>query len=188
MIQGRPAGGRVETTHVGRGVAKPSTCCARIDRVEMPIIEDLDSILDFIREHYVRYVLAPIAILNAPGDAERVVGYLFALTEFAHNRGSSRNGITSTPGVQQLCAAYLARFNCIQPAYFSSRNLRRLYEQRGDLTSEMLIAQGFATLHAVAGRHVALLKMPYAVRRNIALRFFSNMRDLWDRGTHVIAF
>src|SRR5262249_27050101 len=60
-------------------------------------------------------------------------------------------GITPTPGVQQLRAAYLARFNCIQ-AYFSTRNLRRLYVQRGDLTSDLLIAQGFATLHALAPR------------------------------------
>src|SRR5262249_47510360 len=135
----------------GRDPRQLATRMLMLRNFEMPIIDDLDSIPDFIRGHYVQYMLAPVAILNAPGHAERVVHYLCALTQFAHNRGISRKGITPTPGVQQLRAAYLERFNCIQ-AYFSTRNLRRLYVQRGDLTSDLLIAQGFATLHAVAPR------------------------------------
>jgi FkbM family methyltransferase len=118
---------------------------------EMPIIQNLDGIPEFMRRHYVLFLLEAVNVLNAPGEVERVVDYLFALTEFIHDRGIRRNGVADRSDVQKLCGSYLISFNCIQ-AYFSPRNLRQLYVQRGDLASAVLVAAGSPTLHALTPR------------------------------------
>jgi len=114
---------------------------------ELPIAADLERIPTWIRDSYLRFLVETIEVHNRPGDAERHADYLFELTDLVHQYAIRKCRRAEDAFVRQLCLLYVSRANLIQ-SYFSTRNLRPLYEQRGDLVAAVLAAGGAQTLCA----------------------------------------
>jgi FkbM family methyltransferase len=127
---------------------------------ELPLFADLEAVPAWLRPHHLGFLLEPVGAHNHSGDAERCVNYLCALTELVHDL-VVRQTLPASAGFRtELLNRYRGQANFVQ-AYFSTRNLRTLYQQRGEIISAAVLAAGLNTLHARApkqplGRRIRL--------------------------------
>lgn len=116
---------------------------------ELPLIDAIEAVPKWLRTNYLAFLLEPIGAHNHPGDADRCVDYLCALTDLVHALVVVKTLPASDAFRTELLNLYLNRANLIQ-AYFSTRNLRTLYRHRGEILNAALVAAGIATLHTRA--------------------------------------
>lgn len=116
---------------------------------ELPLFADLEAVPAWLHPHHIGFLLEPVGAHYHLGDAERCVEYLCAFTELVHALVVRQALPASNAFRKELLNQYLGRANFIQ-AYFSTRNLRTLYHQRGEIISAGVLAAGLNTLHARA--------------------------------------
>jgi FkbM family methyltransferase len=112
---------------------------------ELPIVRDIEQLPDWLRQIYFMELLESPTVFNHIGEAERYVDYLEQVTEFVHQRWVRTPGANDNAVIGELAALYATRANLIQ-AYFSPRNLRSLYQKRGEIISAFIISRGVTTL------------------------------------------
>ena len=112
---------------------------------ELPIVRDIEQLPQWLRQIYFMELLASPTVFNRVGEAERYVDFLEDLTEYVHERWVRTPGAGDNPVIAELAALYAAHVTPIQ-AYFSSRNLRSLYQKRGEIISAFMVARGVMTL------------------------------------------
>jgi FkbM family methyltransferase len=115
---------------------------------EMPIVTDVEQLPDWFRPTYFALLLESPQVFNQPGEVERYVDFLEELTEVVHRLWVRTPNAHAKPAVRELATLYATRANLTQ-AYFSPRNLRTLYEKRGEIISTFLVSQGVQTLAAI---------------------------------------
>ena len=109
---------------------------------ELPLISDLEQLPEWVRPTYFALLLESPQVFNQPGEAERYVDFLQVITDLVHRLG--RAG----PVMREFAALFAMRANFTQ-AYFSPRNLRPLYQKRGEIISSFLVSQGVAVLTTI---------------------------------------
>jgi FkbM family methyltransferase len=112
---------------------------------ELPLFEDVESLPEWMRDRWIAFVLQSPGVFNVAGEAERYLDHLERLTELVHRRWVRARGAAANPAVRALAEQYCSSAKFIQ-AYFSPRNLRPLFEKRGDILSATLVAGGIQTL------------------------------------------
>jgi FkbM family methyltransferase len=112
---------------------------------ELPVVRDIERLPDWLRQLYFMELLESPTVFNQIGEAERYVDYLEQVTEFVHQRWVRTPGAGDDPVIGGLAALYAMSASLMQ-TYFSSRNLRPLYQKRGEIISAFLVSRGVATL------------------------------------------
>jgi FkbM family methyltransferase len=112
---------------------------------ELPMVRGIEQLPQWLRQIYFMELLASPTVFNRIGEAERYVDYLEDVTEYMHERWVRTPGAANNPVIDELAALYATRVTPIQ-AYFSSRNLRSLYQKRGEIISAFMVSRGIKTL------------------------------------------
>ncbi len=118
---------------------------------ELPLIGDVEHLPDWLRPVYLEMLLESPQVFNQIGEADRYVDFLEQVTEVVRERwvrGAEQN---ANPVLRELAGAYAMRAVYTQ-AYFSSRNLRPLYEKRGAILAAFLAWQAVPALTAIPPR------------------------------------
>jgi FkbM family methyltransferase len=114
---------------------------------ELLVLADIEQLPDWLRPIYLRVLLESPQVFNQIGEAERYVDFLERATELVHRRFVRTPDANANTVTRELVELYVSRANLTQ-AYFSPRNLRPLYQQRGEIISAFLVARGVQTLSA----------------------------------------
>jgi FkbM family methyltransferase len=146
---------------------------------ELPLFDALEAVPAWLRAHHLSFLLESVGAHNHLGDAERCVDYLCALTELVHALVVDKSLAASDAFRTELLNQYFNRANLIQ-AYFSARNLRTLYRQRGEILNTALLAAGFATLHARAPKQA----MGQRIRLGIYAQHFGPQTETFFTLSH----
>jgi len=112
---------------------------------ELPMVRGIEQLPQWLRQIYFAELLASPTVFNRIGEAERYVDYLEDVTEYMHELWVRTPGAADNPVIAELAALYATRVSPIQ-AYFSSRNLRSLYQKRGEIISAFMVSRGIKTL------------------------------------------
>jgi len=114
---------------------------------ELPPLE-LTQLPQWLCPVYFAVLLESPQVFNRPGEVERYVDYLEALTERVH-REWVRAPQAAHPAWREFAGLYALRAVFTQ-SYFSPRNLRSLYQKRGEILATYLASQGVQMLAPVA--------------------------------------
>jgi FkbM family methyltransferase len=112
---------------------------------ELPIVRSIEQLPQGLRQIYFHELLANPTVFNRIGEAERYVDHLEDVTEYVHERWVRTPGAGDNPVIAELAALYATHVMLLQ-AYFSSRNLRSLYQKRGEIISAFMVSRGVKTL------------------------------------------
>ncbi|MEI8258473.1 MAG: hypothetical protein WCJ30_22595, partial [Deltaproteobacteria bacterium] len=116
---------------------------------EIPLVDDVERVPDWMRDRYFAFLLQTPGVFNVVGEAERHVDHLERVTALVHRTWVATPRANENPVSRDLAAQYVAHAG-LGLAYFSPRNLRSLYAQRGEILSATLVAGGMQTLEAFA--------------------------------------
>jgi FkbM family methyltransferase len=133
---------------------------------ELPIVCDLEQIPAWLRPIYLTMLLESPQVFNQIAEAERYVSFLEQTTELVHQRWVRTPDAGANPVSREVVELYVAHANLTQ-AYFSARNLRPLYQKRGEIISSFLTSRGIPTLSGFAPE-------PADERRKIRLGIFAH--------------
>ncbi len=128
---------------------------------ELPLIDPPARIPDWLRPVYLAMLLESPPVFNHIGEAERYVDHFSELTALVHRLACRPEKAEWSPATADLIAQYAMKTNLCQ-VYFSDRNLRQIYQRRGEILSAYLLSQGMPALagslpdSAPSGRKIRL--------------------------------
>ncbi len=106
-----------------------------VEPVNLPAVPDLGPLSRDLRALVGTLLLTAPALFNEPGEGDRYAARIEAIVEAFHRVVV---GTPEDPGKLALGLLFAQRANLLM-AYFSTRNLRRLFRLRGEIVETMLV-------------------------------------------------